>query len=669
MNRLNVLIIVLVITTGFTNHNIAKENIINDFDIEDTILIKYNGNEKNVTIPDNITKIGSHAFSSCHIIENIIMTDNVTEIMSGAFANCIALENVVISDNVSYIYSDAFYNCKSLKQINLPSKLEYIGPGAFQSCEMLDNIIIPNNVSYIGYWAFKDVINMKNIVLSQKLWIIGDGAFSGCMQLQNISIPSKVIYIVKDAFKDCINLNTVVFEGNAPPIVKSKNIFGNNYINLFSETTKIFIHKNAIGFNTGEWLKYDIKIIHDDINISTKINDPYDILGRYFILGKYNEAPLIWKAIKYDDKGILLFCDNPILEMPFTQEISSNIWKISSIRQWLNSDNEGFLSNTNFTKNELAYINSIIIDNYVSEYDMDLATKGDKIAFPISYKRYLGNGNVYTQDINKIYDINNVVKPLRDCALFNRIIEDGSNYLFNLPEVNIAKYETTDRIFLPDELLINYIYQVFGNIANLDTNYDNEYQNPYWLRSPYAKSKSDARFVDPITDDYLYISANEPLWVRPACYIDVESAIIASGYGTKDEPFILGDKNDNNIRVFCNGIELFFDVSPIIENNRTLVPFRTIFEELGASVEWNNEKQKVRAQLGNVVIELTINNTTAYINGQIIELDVPAKIVNGRTLVPLRFIAENFGFEVNWNDELQIINIKGKMVEITDTRA
>ena len=563
MNRINTLIIVLALTTGFTNQNVTKENIINDFDIQDTILIKYNGNEKNITIPDNVTQIGSYAFSSCKFIENITMSDNITVIMDGAFSNCNAMGNIDISDKITHIYGNAFYNCKSLIHIELPSTLEYIGSSAFENCEMLGNIIIPDNVSYIGHWAFKDAINLNNIVLSKKLWIIDYGAFRGCMQLKHISIPPKVNYIVKNAFEDCINLKTVVFEGNAPPVIKNENNFRDSSTNLFSKTTKIYKYKNAYGFNTGEWLKYDIQIIDDDINIPAKINDPYDVLSRYFILGKYNEAPLIWKAIKYDDNGILLFCDSPIFEMPFTLEESSNLWKTSSLRQWLNSENEGFLSNSNFSNDELSYIKFTILDNYVSEFDLDLATKGDKIAFPISYEQYMGHGGVFTNEFNKVYEIYNVIVPLKDGALFSNIIVNSFNPFSNVPENSIAKYETTDRIFLPDELLIDYIYQVFGNVSSLDNDNNIKYQYPYWLRSPYAISNSDVRCVGPIAYDYWYYPANKSLWVRPACYINVENTKIISGNGTKDEPFILGNKNDENIRVFCNGIELLFDVSPI----------------------------------------------------------------------------------------------------------
>lgn len=101
--------------------------------------------------------------------------------------------------------------------------------------------------------------------------------------------------------------------------------------------------------------------------------------------------------------------------------------------------------------------------------------------------------------------------------------------------------------------------------------------------------------------------------------------------------------------------KIAFDQVPVIENGRTLVPLRAIFEKIGATVEWDGNTQTVKATKGDISISLTINNTTAYKNGQAITLDVPAKILNGRTLVPVRFIADCFGVNVEWIQETKTV--------------
>ena len=109
--------------------------------------------------------------------------------------------------------------------------------------------------------------------------------------------------------------------------------------------------------------------------------------------------------------------------------------------------------------------------------------------------------------------------------------------------------------------------------------------------------------------------------------------------------------NYNPIKVFYNGEKMSFDQPPVMDNNRTLVPLRAIFEKIGAEVDWNSETQTVTAKKDDTTIELTINNTNAKKNGSVIELDVPAKIINNRTLVPVRFVSDCFGVGVEWDGE------------------
>jgi|GEM_PF-3360109 len=114
-------------------------------------------------------------------------------------------------------------------------------------------------------------------------------------------------------------------------------------------------------------------------------------------------------------------------------------------------------------------------------------------------------------------------------------------------------------------------------------------------------------------------------------------------------------------KVILNGEQLEFDVSPIIINGRTLVPFRAILEALGAEVMWESSFRLVTATNGNIVIKLQIDNVLATVNGVEVVLDVPARIMNDRTLVPLRFISENLGFDVGWDGDSHVITIIGSI--------
>lgn len=111
-------------------------------------------------------------------------------------------------------------------------------------------------------------------------------------------------------------------------------------------------------------------------------------------------------------------------------------------------------------------------------------------------------------------------------------------------------------------------------------------------------------------------------------------------------------------RVKLNGAYLLFDQAPINQDGRILVPMRGIFEALGAEVSWNDKTKTVTGILGDRQVKLTVGETTAYVDGSAIELDVPAVIVNGRTLVPVRFIAESMNAKVDWRGETKTVEIE-----------
>jgi hypothetical protein len=111
------------------------------------------------------------------------------------------------------------------------------------------------------------------------------------------------------------------------------------------------------------------------------------------------------------------------------------------------------------------------------------------------------------------------------------------------------------------------------------------------------------------------------------------------------------------IKVFLNGTALVMDVPPVQKEGRTLVPFRAIGEALMAEVDWDGSAGKVTLTLGDKTVQLVIGNKTAYVNGEATTLDVPAMLVEGRTMVPLRFIGESLGASVQWSGELRRIDI------------
>ncbi|MDP4133614.1 MAG: stalk domain-containing protein [Bacillota bacterium] len=111
------------------------------------------------------------------------------------------------------------------------------------------------------------------------------------------------------------------------------------------------------------------------------------------------------------------------------------------------------------------------------------------------------------------------------------------------------------------------------------------------------------------------------------------------------------------VNIIYDGTLLNFDVAPVIENGRIMVPARTIFEQFGASVTYAPETGYINAVKGEKLIQLRVNIQEAYINGVYYFLEAPAIIDGGRTLVPLRFVSEALDCFVLWEQNTNTVNI------------
>ncbi len=112
------------------------------------------------------------------------------------------------------------------------------------------------------------------------------------------------------------------------------------------------------------------------------------------------------------------------------------------------------------------------------------------------------------------------------------------------------------------------------------------------------------------------------------------------------------------ISVSINGQPVqFAGTGPQMVDGRVLVPLRGVFEKLGAYVEWHSDKREVVASRGQNTVDLQIGNPNATVNGQAVTMDVPAQILDGSTMVPIRFVSEAIGAQVRWQEAEQLVII------------
>ncbi len=105
------------------------------------------------------------------------------------------------------------------------------------------------------------------------------------------------------------------------------------------------------------------------------------------------------------------------------------------------------------------------------------------------------------------------------------------------------------------------------------------------------------------------------------------------------------------------GFTVKFDTPPVVREGRTLVPVRALTEGMGADVSWNAVDGTIVIEKDGFIMQLQLRNSIAYVNGEEVAIDVTPEIINNRTVVPLRFILQHFGYDVDWNTESGLIEI------------
>ena len=435
-------------------------------------------------------------------------------------------------------------------------------------------------------------------------------------------------------------------------------------------------------------------------------------IGDYIQLGKYYEKPIIWRCADIDENGILILSDKALCRKPFDaasrripdlppEFISShnryerdytNCWKDSTIRSWLNSsapagevtwlcgyppahkepsvyfnayaDEKGFLANGNFTQSERNVIKEVTQKSLLDIKDSDLAVGGSSAEWRTIHG--------YTKE-----DLKDFVENQYDNICFEYVTDKvfllDMKQLWNISQKNMLNGEDYYSVKLTQEAIDNDEENQYLISKGEKPAIHEKGWTDYWLRTPFGGSFSlhvqDNRaggqgvFTSrPIAHGYYEVYdvgyAKENKGIRPAFYLNEENAQILSGSGTEEDPYVIDGKKKDGIIVCCNGWELTFDVPPMMEADRVLVPMRKIFETMGAEVTWEESTQTAKAVKGETTIEIQIDNPNIKINGMEKLIDTPARIVNDRTLVPLRVISESFGADVEWLDEQQRVEIR-----------
>lgn len=190
-----------------------------DFTVENGVLTKYNGEDSDVVIPNNlgIKIIGDLVFFNYWNLKSITLPDALTGIGNDAFLQCYSLTSINIPAGVTSIGDSAFMNCIGLSEVSIPDTVTSVGNLAFNNTAIQNPIIVNNGRTlcyvpeYYGSYvipntvteiisAFYGCYNLRTVTIPDSVTLIGDYAFNGCNRLSSISIPNSVTDVGKCAF-------------------------------------------------------------------------------------------------------------------------------------------------------------------------------------------------------------------------------------------------------------------------------------------------------------------------------------------------------------------------------------------------------------------------------------------------------------------------------------
>ena len=169
-----------------------------------------------------------------------------------------------------------------------------------------------------------------------------------------------------------------------------------------------------------------------------------------------------------------------------------------------------------------------------------------------------------------------------------------------------------------------------------------------------------ARMLTPRMDDPLFGESSEQTKYRYVGQVmgrwgyteeDFYDTEVMSVLTPADKEYIHSriDEYINRIHVTLDGYEVeFTDALPVMIDNRTMIPMRALAELMGATVDWNNDERKITIVRAGTTVEMYVDNETAYVDGKAIEMDVAPIIINSRTRIPARYISEFLDQTVEW---------------------
>ena len=587
---------------------------------------------KSIELPEGIKEIHEGAFSGCDF-ESVVIPEGVTTIGIGAFSYCRNLESVILPESLTTIENRSFEYCDNLKSISLPSGIQSIGetalgtipgivgPGVtivdgivftkdmktllkYPSSKPEESYTLPDCVETVASFAFYNCKNLISLKLNEGLICIETNAFDGCSNIKEMTIPASVTDTACGESPRDISPNSVGFQtgiGSRIEILYSFEGLQLNTIYVCGMETNVF--KGSSPAKNVYIIEGSVadKMVHDytgTISVLWDYKTPASI--HYFTPHTHSYTSEVTKAATCTSVGSKKFtcsCGDTYTETIAKLPHESDNWTILIPAK----------AGTEGVECGLCKVCGVVAMRSIE------ALPKDRPVFRLTPAK-TESGYAVTlsleNNVNGFYSLGIIVKY--DSEKLVCVKADTSNA--------IAKFEAANT---SDTIFINYADTAYmPNKGELCT--------MYFEPNGDLLSGSTEVVINTVVSDKPYTTVN--------CNIDFET------YETTTVTMTIGQAAG-----IVNNRAYLLDASPIIRNDRTMLPVRFVAEAFGAEVGWDGATSTATLKTEDTEIKITIGASTAIVNGEDVTLDSPAFIENSRTYLPVRFVAENLGASVAWN--------------------
>lgn len=454
------------------------------------------------------------------------------------------------------------------------------------------------------YEMYTDKI--KTVCIDNGITSIGSNAFYSCENLESVQLPDSLTRIERGAFQYCKSLNNI----SIPPSV---NYIGNDAFYGISPLT-VYCLEGSYADNYALYPQGTVITYYTDNSVGLKIKDS-------ILSAKHQTCEYIFA--NYGTPNIDTGIDD--------------FWG-----RTLNYNNSLFFSCEPMNKTNRIYsvlgTAECIFDNFDKE----------------SYDIY-GVVNAFDEEGSAQY--------LTDSGKGDYSLGENQQYVFITNED--YNLEIT---YNNGEVTKNNIIRITFKSDKAPLSAAIQYVNNKYAKDGFFADDYYAYIFEENRDYYLVFVKSYKLTYIPAVVMQkgtnkvLYDTAVQDYYGGMLEQFLENidttkDINEPEISVILDGKRLSFEQPPVIIDGRVLVPLRDIFEAMGAHVQWNSTDRSITAAKGEITIKMLIDSNILSKNDVDISLDVPARLISGYTMIPVRAISEAFGSDVTWDNEEKTVII------------